>query len=82
MHLNWPLLNSRAHAGSLDIAEGKPVRPRHSEEQLAHYGVEMEFNDAIIRQWRLTLLAGLWMLLGALIGLWPAFSTRNPGERP
>jgi len=80
--VNWPLLNSRAHAGSLDIAEGKPVRPRHSEEQLAHYGVEMEFNDAIIRQWRLTLLAGLWMLLGALIGLWPAFSTRNPGERP
>ena len=80
--VNWPLLNSRAHAGSLDIAEGKPVRPRHSEEQLAHYGVEMEFNDAIIRQWRLTLLAGLWLLLGALIGLWPAFSTRNPGERP
>lgn len=80
--VNWPLLTSQAHAGSRDIAEGKPVRPRHSEEQLAHYGVEMEFNEAIIRQWRLTLLAGLWLLAGVLIGLWPSFAPTCRGERP
>jgi hypothetical protein len=49
--VNWPLLVSRAHAGAEDIAKGTSVRARHSEKQLALYGVEMEFNDAIIRQW-------------------------------
>ncbi|WP_297796405.1 ethylbenzene dehydrogenase-related protein [uncultured Marinobacter sp.] len=80
--VNWPLLISRAHAGSADIAEGKPVHPRHSEEQLAHYGVEMEFNEAIIRQWWLTLAAGLFLLAGVLVGLWFSFSPTRQGDRP
>lgn len=41
-----------------------PVRYRHSEDQLAHYGVEMEFNGPIQRQWALTLLAGVLLIAG------------------
>lgn len=67
--VNWPLLVSKAHAGAPDIAEGKPVRPRHSEEQLAIYGVEMEFNQEIISQWRKTLVVGLFLMLGIWFGL-------------
>jgi hypothetical protein len=78
--VNWPLLISRAHAGAPDIAAGAPVRPRHSERQLAIYGVEMEFNDEIIRQWRLTLIAGLVLMLGLWLGLRRHFSTFK-GER-
>jgi hypothetical protein len=65
--VNWPLLNSAMHAGAQDIQRGVPVRYRHNEIQLAHYGVEMEFFDAIRRQWLYTLLAGL--LLIAAFGL-------------
>ncbi|WP_375055354.1 ethylbenzene dehydrogenase-related protein [Zobellella sp. DQSA1] len=67
--VSWPLLTSRAHAGAPDIAAGVPVRPRHSERQLAIYGVEMEFNAEIIRQWWLTLAAGLILILGLWFGL-------------
>jgi hypothetical protein len=62
--VSWPMLNSRKHAGASKIKQGVPVKFRHSEAQLAHYGVEMEFNDAIIRQWRLTLVAGLLLIGG------------------
>ncbi|MFC3283701.1 ethylbenzene dehydrogenase-related protein [Litchfieldella rifensis] len=79
--VNWPLLIGQAHAGASDIGAGKPVRSRHSEEQLAHYGVEMEFNDAITRQWQLTLAAGLLLMIGVLIGLWPSFSPTRKGDR-
>ena len=41
---------------------GVPVKFRHSEAELAHYGIEMEFNDAIRRQWLLTLLAGVLLI--------------------
>lgn len=81
--VNWPRLVSRAHAGAPDIAVGTPVRARHSERQLAIYGVEMEFNDAIIRQWGLTLLAGLITMLGVAIALFSAFrntSINRKGE--
>jgi hypothetical protein len=61
--VNWPLLNSRKHAGADSIKKGVPVRYRHSEIQLAHYGVEAEFADAIRRQWLLTLFAGLGLIL-------------------
>jgi hypothetical protein len=64
--VSWPLLNSARHAGAPDIQRGVPVRYRHNEVQLAHYGVEMEFLDAIWRQWLYTLLAGL--LLTAAFG--------------
>lgn len=62
--VSWPHLNSVKHGGAESIAKGIPVRSRHSEEQLAHYGVEAEFADAIRGQWLLTLLAGL-ALIGA-----------------
>ncbi|MGM0982781.1 MAG: ethylbenzene dehydrogenase-related protein [Pseudomonadota bacterium] len=81
--VNWPLLVSRAHAGAEDIAEGTPVRARHSEQQLALYGVEMEFNDAITSRWMMTLIAGLVVILGVTIALFPAFrktSTHRKGE--
>ena len=81
--VDWPLLVSRAHAGAPDIAEGTPVRARHSERQLAIYGVEMEFNDAIIRQWILTLIAGLIAMFGVVVALLPAFrntSNNRKGE--
>jgi hypothetical protein len=50
------------HAGAAKIRQGVPVKFRHSEIQLAHYGVEMEFNDAIIRQWLLSLAAGVLLV--------------------
>ena len=61
--VSWPLLVSRdRHPGAERIAEGVPVKARHSEEQLAIYGVEMEFNEEIQRQWLLTMLAGLALI--------------------
>jgi hypothetical protein len=67
--VNWPLLNSRRHAGADSIKKGVPVRYRHSEEQLAHYGVEVEFADAIRRQWLLTLFAGVGLIFAFGIAL-------------
>ncbi|MGH8679501.1 MAG: ethylbenzene dehydrogenase-related protein, partial [Burkholderiales bacterium] len=72
--VSWPLLNSSMHAGADKIKQGVPVKFRHSENQLAHYGVEMEFNNEITAQWRYTLLAGLLLIVGvgfALIRLLP-----------
>lgn len=60
--VSWPMLNSDMHAGAQKIRQGVPLKARHSEEQLAHYGVEMEFNDKIRGQWRNTLLAGLLLI--------------------
>jgi hypothetical protein len=62
--VSWPLINSRKHAGADKVKQGVPVRFRHSEIQLAHYGVEMEFNDEIRTQWRYTLAAGLLLIIG------------------
>ncbi len=41
-----------------------PVKYRHSESQLAHYGVEVEFADEIRRQWLFTLFAGVMLIAG------------------
>lgn len=60
--VSWPHLTSRAHAGSRQIARGVPVKYRHNEAQLARYGVEMEFDHEIRRQWWLTLVAGVLLL--------------------
>ena len=62
--VSWPLVNSSKHAGAENIKKGIPVRQRHSEVQLAHYGVEMEFADEIRRQWLYTLLAGVLLIVG------------------
>ncbi|MCG6659130.1 hypothetical protein HOP52_15330 [Halomonas campisalis] len=79
--VNWPLLISDAHAGADNIAAGEPVRPRHSEKQLALYGVEMEFNDAITTRWWLTLVAGLIAMFGVTLALLPAFRPIRQGDR-
>ncbi|WP_319784110.1 ethylbenzene dehydrogenase-related protein [Oceanisphaera sp. IT1-181] len=79
--VDWPLLISRAHAGAPDIAKGIPVRARHSEQQLALYGVEMEFNDAITFRWWITLVAGLIAMLGVTLALLPSFRSTYPGDR-
>jgi Ethylbenzene dehydrogenase len=63
--VSWPMLVNRAkHPGAEHIAERDPVKGHHSETQLAYYGVEMEFNDEIQRQWLYTLLAGLALIAG------------------
>jgi hypothetical protein len=51
------------------MKKGIPVRARHSEVQLAHYGVEREFHDEIRRQWLYTLLAGVLLVVGFGIAL-------------
>ncbi|THF61025.1 ethylbenzene dehydrogenase-related protein [Pseudothauera rhizosphaerae] len=63
--VTWPLLTSEEHAGSAQIRRGVPVKRYHTEEQLASYGVEMEFRERIVGQWRLTLLAGLLLFAAA-----------------
>ena len=67
--VSWPHLNSSKHAGAESIKKGVPVKYRHSEVQLAHYGVEAEFADAIRRQWLLTMLAGVLLIAGFGIAL-------------
>lgn len=62
--VSWPLITSTRHAGAPNVRAGVPVRFRHSEDQLAHYGIEMEFNEAIQHQWRLTILGGLLLIAG------------------
>jgi hypothetical protein len=67
--VSWPHLNSAKHAGADKIKEGVPVKARHSEIQLAHYGVEGEFAEAIRRQWLLTMAAGVLLIVGFGIAL-------------
>ncbi len=62
--VGWPLLTGHAHAGAQKIAEGVPAAARHTPEQLAHYGVEMEFNASIRAHWLWTLLAGVLLIIG------------------
>jgi hypothetical protein len=72
--VSWPMLNSSKHAGASKIRQGVPAKVRHSETQLAHYGVEMEFNQEIQKQWIYTLLAGLLLIAAfgfALLKLLP-----------
>lgn len=62
--VSWPMLvNRENHPGADRIAQGLPVKPHHSEKQLASYGVEMEFNDEIRRQWLYTLAAGFILII-------------------
>lgn len=61
--VSWPHLTSARHAGSKYIAKGVPVKYRHKETQLARYGIEMEFDREIRRQWWLTLFAGVLLIV-------------------
>jgi hypothetical protein len=67
--VSWPHLNSARHGGADSVKKGVPVRYRHSEAQLAHYGIEAEFAGAIRQQWLLTMLAGVGLLVGFGIAL-------------
>ena len=67
--VSWPLLNSVKHAGAEQIEAGVPVKYRHSEHQLHHYGIEMEFNDEIRRNWLFTLLGGVLLIAAFGIAL-------------
>jgi hypothetical protein len=67
--VSWPHLNSARHAGADSIKKGVPVKYRHSEVQLAHYGIEAEFADAIRTQWLLTMLAGVLLIAGFGVAL-------------
>jgi len=62
--VSWPSLNSERHAGAANVRQGVPLKFRHSEIQLAHYGIEAEFADAIRRQWLYTLVGGLLLIAG------------------
>jgi len=61
--VSWQRLPSGAHAGSKYIAKGVPVKFRHKESQLAQYGIELEFDREIRRQWWLTLVTGVLLIL-------------------
>lgn len=67
--VNWPLLTSKRHPGQAMIKDGIPVKHYHNERQLSQYGVEMEFFEEIKQQWRLTVLAGIFMFVGVGFGL-------------
>lgn len=62
--VNWAHLNTVRHAGSPSVEQGVPVKARHTEEQLAFYGIEAEFRDEIRQQWLYSLFAGLFLILG------------------
>lgn len=59
----WATVTSSKHAGSKFIEKGVPVKFRHSETQLAQYGIEAVFAGEIWRQWILTLFAGLLLIV-------------------
>lgn len=67
--VSWPLLNSAKHAGADNMRKGVPVKYRHSEIQLAHYGVEQEFAEEIRSQWLLTLLGGVLLIVAFGVAL-------------
>uniref|UniRef100_UPI004048E4F4 ethylbenzene dehydrogenase-related protein n=1 Tax=Yoonia sp. TaxID=2212373 RepID=UPI004048E4F4 len=58
------LTDAQQHPGAERIAARIPVAVRHSEEQLALYGVQVEFAEEIRRQWVWTLIASLSLIVG------------------
>lgn len=75
--VTWPHLKSATHAGAKNIDAGVPVKFRHSEEQLANYGIEAEFRSEIRRQWILTLLAGVILIGGFGVALNMTLNSRK-----
>jgi hypothetical protein len=67
--VSWPHINSAQHAGAEYVKKGVPVKYRHSEAQLAYYGVEREFADAIRWQWQLTVTAGVLLIAAFAVAL-------------
>jgi Ethylbenzene dehydrogenase len=58
------LTDAQQHPGADRIAARVPVASRHSEEQLAIYGVQMEFAEEIRAQWIWTLIVSLGLIVG------------------
>jgi ethylbenzene dehydrogenase len=58
------LTDAQQHPGADRIAARVPVAARHSEEQLAIYGVQMEFAEEIRAQWIWTLIVSLGLIVG------------------
>ncbi len=75
--VSWPHLTSARHAGSKYIAKGVPVKYRHKETQLARYGIEMEFEREIRRQWWLTLVAGVLLIVSFVYSVGRLFRLRE-----
>lgn len=67
--VGWAHVNSAKHPGADKVRAGVPVKFRHGELELANYGIEMEFNDAIRRQWLLTMLAGLLLIAAFAVAM-------------
>jgi len=68
--VSWPrLTDPKQHPGADKIAARVPVSFRHKPAQLAQYGVEVEFADQIVRQWVLTLLASLGLIVALGINI-------------
>ena len=75
--VSWPLLNSSRHAGAEFIKAEVPVKFRHSEHQLAHYGVEAEFADEIRQQWLLTMIGGVLLIAAFGVALNPLLERKG-----
>jgi hypothetical protein len=75
--VSWPHLTSARHAGSRYIAKGVPVKYRHKESQLARYGIEMEFDRDIRRQWWLTLVGGVLLIVSFVFSVGRLFRLRE-----
>ncbi len=75
--VSWPHLTGARHAGSRYIAKGVPVKYRHKESQLARYGIEMEFDREIRRQWWLTLVAGVLLIVSFVFSVGRLFRLRE-----
>ena len=58
------LTDPRLHPGAEGIEARIPAAVRHSEEQLALYGVQMEFAEEIRTQWIWTLIVSLGLIVG------------------
>jgi len=67
--VDWPRLTSEIHAGAKYIADGVPVKFRHKPAQLAQYGVEIEFEREIRRQWWLSLIAGTLLIVSFVLSI-------------
>ncbi len=76
--VTWPrLTDPRQHPGADRIAQRVPVTYRHSERQLALYGVEVEFSKEIKRQWLWTLGMSLSLIIALGISTMLLFRRRE-----
>lgn len=76
--VSWTrLTDPRQHPGADRIAQRVPVAYRHTEQQLALYGVEVEFSEEIKRQWLWTLGMSLSLIIALGISMMLLFQRRE-----